>query len=63
MAAGECSDCASPTCGSPEEGGWAPGYYSVLFEDPIGTRLEVNHVPGKGVLADTASFDPGSDYR
>ena len=27
---------------------WAPGYYSVLFEDPCGTRLEVNYVPGKG---------------
>ncbi len=37
----------------PEEGGWVPGYYSVLFEDPDGIRLEVNHVPGKGV------FDPG----
>lgn len=47
----------------PEEGGWAPGYYSVLFEDPVGTRLEVNHVPGKGVLADGASFDPGAHYR
>jgi catechol 2,3-dioxygenase-like lactoylglutathione lyase family enzyme len=47
----------------PEAGRWAPGYYSVLFEDPVGTRLEVNHVPGKGVLADTARFDPGSDYR
>ena len=35
----------------PEEGGWAPGYYSVLFEDPDGIRLEVNHVPGKGLLA------------
>jgi catechol 2,3-dioxygenase-like lactoylglutathione lyase family enzyme len=34
----------------PEEGPWAPGYYSVLFEDPDGTRLEVNHVPGKGLL-------------
>jgi catechol 2,3-dioxygenase-like lactoylglutathione lyase family enzyme len=30
----------------PEEGGWAPGYYSVLFEDPEGIRLELNHVPG-----------------
>ena len=30
--------------------GWAPGYYSVLFEDPCGTRLEVNYVPGKGNL-------------
>lgn len=34
----------------PEEGAWAPGYYSVLFEDPDGVRLEVNHVPGKGLL-------------
>jgi catechol 2,3-dioxygenase-like lactoylglutathione lyase family enzyme len=36
----------------PREDDWAPGYYSVLFEDPCGTRLEVNHVPGKGNLAD-----------
>ncbi len=35
---------------APEEGGWAPGYYSVLFEDPDGIRLEINHVPGKGLL-------------
>jgi len=35
----------------PENGPWAPGYYSVLFEDPDGIRLEVNHVPGKGLLA------------
>lgn len=34
----------------PEEGPWAPGYYSLLFEDPTGTRLEINHVPGKGLL-------------
>lgn len=34
----------------PEEGAWAPGYYSVLFEDPDGIRLEVNFVPGKGNL-------------
>ncbi len=33
----------------PEEGGrFAPGYYSVLFEDPDGIRIEVNFVPGKG---------------
>ena len=37
----------------PEEAGWVPGYYSVLFEDPDGIRLEVNYVPGKGV------FEPG----
>ena len=30
---------------------WAPGYYSVLFEDPDGIRLEFNHIPGKGLLA------------
>lgn len=35
---------------APEEAGWVPGYYSVLFEDPDGIRLEVNYVPGKGVL-------------
>jgi catechol 2,3-dioxygenase-like lactoylglutathione lyase family enzyme len=38
---------------APEDAGWVPGYYSVLFEDPDGIRLEVNHVPGKGV------FEPG----
>jgi catechol 2,3-dioxygenase-like lactoylglutathione lyase family enzyme len=37
----------------PEEGPWAPGYYSVLFEDPDGIRLEVNFVPGKGLLGAT----------
>jgi len=36
----------------PEDGPWAPGYYSVLFEDPDGIRLEMNHVPGKGLLAE-----------
>lgn len=39
---------------APEEGPYAPGYYSVLFEDPDGIRLEVNHVPGKGLLSNTA---------
>ncbi len=38
----------------PEDGPWAPGYYSVLFEDPDGIRLEVNHVPGKGLLGEAA---------
>lgn len=37
----------------PEDGAWAPGYYSVLFEDPDGIRLEMNHVPGKGLLAES----------
>jgi catechol 2,3-dioxygenase-like lactoylglutathione lyase family enzyme len=47
---------------APEEGPWAPGYYSVSFRDPEGIRLEVNHVPGKGVLAEGASFKPASDH-
>ena len=34
----------------PEEGFWAEGYYSVLFEDPDGIRIEANYVPGKGNL-------------
>ena len=27
---------------------FAKGYYSLLFEDPDGIRVEVNHVPGRG---------------
>jgi len=41
-----------------QDGPWAPGYYSVLFEDPDGIRLEINFVPGKGVLAEGAAFNP-----
>jgi len=40
---------------APEEGRWAPGYYSTLFEDPDGVRVEVNHIPGKGLLAADAT--------
>ena len=35
----------------PAEANWAPGYYSVLFEDPDGIRIEANFVPGRGHLA------------
>lgn len=48
---------------APAEGSWAPGYYSVLFEDPDGIRLEVNHVPGAGVLAPGAAFKPDDGYE
>lgn len=34
----------------PREDGFAPGYYSLLFEDPDGIRIEANHVPGRGHL-------------
>ena len=36
---------------APREDGFAPGYYSTLFEDPDGIRIEVVHVPGKGHLS------------
>ena len=45
----------------PQEGVWAPGYYSVLFEDPDGIRLEVNFVPGKGLLVGDKPLSPSSD--
>lgn len=47
---------------APEEGPWAPGYYSLSVRDPEGIRLELNHVPGKGLLADGASFEPAPDH-
>jgi catechol 2,3-dioxygenase-like lactoylglutathione lyase family enzyme len=47
---------------APEEGPWAPGYYSLSFRDPEGIRLEVNHVPGKGLLADGAALDPAPEH-
>jgi hypothetical protein len=46
----------------PMEGPWAPGYYYVLFEDPDGIRLEVNFVPGAGLLAEGAQFNPATGY-
>jgi catechol 2,3-dioxygenase-like lactoylglutathione lyase family enzyme len=47
----------------PEEGPWAPGYYSILFEDPAGLRLEVNHIPGKGIFEKGFGFNPAGDYK
>ena len=44
----------------PQQDNFAPGYYSVLFEDPDGVRLEMNHVPGKGLLG-TAAPKPEAD--
>lgn len=46
----------------PEERDWAPGYYYVLFEDPDGIRLEVNFIPGAGLLKEGESFGSGDDY-
>ena len=47
---------------APEDGPWAPGYYSTSFQDPEGIRLEVNHVPGPGLLAEGAAFTPAPDH-
>ena len=45
----------------PIEGDWAPGYYYVVFEDPDGIRLEINHVPGKGLLSGDTPASPSDD--
>ncbi|MCB1694474.1 MAG: hypothetical protein KDI19_17000, partial [Pseudomonadales bacterium] len=44
----------------PEAGDrFAPGYYSILFEDPDGIRVEFNYVPGRGHLGDGGRLGPG----
>jgi catechol 2,3-dioxygenase-like lactoylglutathione lyase family enzyme len=35
---------------APDDGPWAPGYYSTLFEDPNGIRIEALFIPGSGNL-------------
>jgi catechol 2,3-dioxygenase-like lactoylglutathione lyase family enzyme len=35
---------------APEVGSWAPDYYSTLFEDPDGIRIEGVFIPGSGNL-------------
>lgn len=46
----------------PMEGDFAPGYYYIVFEDPDGIRLEVNYVPGKGLLAgEDGPLSPSDD--
>jgi catechol 2,3-dioxygenase-like lactoylglutathione lyase family enzyme len=45
----------------PLEGAWAPGYYYFVFEDPDGIRLEVNFVPGRGLLASDPPLNPSRD--
>ena len=45
----------------PVEGNFAPGYYYIVFEDPDGIRLEVNFIPGKGLLASDPPLNPSTD--
>ena len=62
-AAALARELGAPIIRGPEESTWAPGYYSVLFEDPDGIRLEVNFVPGAGLLAEgIAGLDPTEGY-
>lgn len=44
------AECGAKIIRAPEDGAWAPGYYSVLFEDPDGIRIEANYIPGRGNL-------------
>ena len=37
---------------------FAPGYYSILFEDPDGLRVEFNYVPGAGHFGDRGRLGP-----
>ena len=46
----------------PEQRDWAPGYYYVLFEDPDGIRIEVNFIPGSGLLKEGEEFKSTDDY-
>ncbi len=44
-----CKELDAKIIHGPKDGSeFAPGYYSILFEDPDGIRVEFNHVPGKG---------------
>jgi catechol 2,3-dioxygenase-like lactoylglutathione lyase family enzyme len=44
----------------PEDGAqFAPGYYSLLFEDPDGVRVELNFVPGQGHFGGKGRLAPG----
>ena len=46
----------------PEVREWALRYYYVLFEDPDAIRLEVNFVPGTGLLKNNANFSFGEEF-
>ena len=66
LSAGAQSDgchgpCPAKVVHPPEDGGFAPGYYSVLFEDPDGIRIEVNFVPGKGHFGSAGRLGPGGE--
>ena len=47
----------------PMEREFAPGYYFFVFEDPDGIRLEINYVPGKGLLTEGGRQTPSEDPK
>ncbi len=63
LAAAKAVELGANIVRGPQDGAWAPGYYYVLLEDPDGIRLEVNHVPGQGLLKEGERFNPSDDYR
>lgn len=55
-----CKELGAKIIHGPEDGSeFAPGYYSILFEDPDGIRVEFNHVPGKGHFGEGGRLGPG----
>ena len=50
-----------PIIHPPQVDEFAPGYYSLLFEDPEGVRVEVNHVPGRGHFGQEGRLGPDGD--
>lgn len=54
-----CRELGAHVVHPPREDGFAPGYYSVLFEDPEGIRVEINHIPGRGHLGGEGRLGPG----
>lgn len=63
LAAQKAAELGATMVRGPQKGDWAPGYYYVLFEDPDGIRIEVNFVPGQGLLKEGVSFETSEDYR
>ena len=63
LAAAKAAELGATIVRGPQDGAWAPGYYYVLFEDPDGIRLEVNFVPGQGLLKEGVGFNPSDEYR
>lgn len=54
-----CTELSAKIIHGPEAGDhFAPGYYSILFEDPDGIRIEFNYVPGRGHFGDKGRLGP-----